>query len=260
MDTISVLAAVLQGLLEWWPVSSTAVVTLFLIALGRSISEGYSIALALHLGSGLAIVLVFRNPFLRLLKEFAGDGGGGFIVNYLLALVISFTVALPLYFFFYNASPLIGWTTLLIVAAGLMATSIVPAKGVGLERDVKKIDWVTTGVLQGIAVLPGFSRKGLTIGYLLLRKYRPEACVTTSFMLGAPALIAAGLYESIKMLKTGVVDAFSLVVLQLIVFVFSVISAKTFLAISQRTDFRWFTLLLSLITVLTVIIQITVGE
>lgn len=260
MEFINVLAAVLQGLLEWWPVSSSSVVMLFLTAIGYPISEGYSYALALHLGSGLAVILVFKKVFINLLKNLIKGINRDFTLNYIFALFVSFVTAYPLYLFFYNSSPLIGWAALLVVAFGLLITSMLPKRSYGLENNIGWRDWALTGFLQGVAVLPGFSRKGLTIGYLVLRKYRPDICVTTSFMLGAPALIVAGLYNSIKLLEARVIGFTELVLLQIIVFLSSSISAKTFLSFSQKTDFRWFTIVLSILTLLTVIIQLVVGE
>ncbi|HIP56544.1 MAG TPA: UDP-diphosphatase, partial [Ignisphaera aggregans] len=46
--------ACLQGLLEWLPVSSSGFIVLISMLLGSQFLEAIDIALALHLGSGLA--------------------------------------------------------------------------------------------------------------------------------------------------------------------------------------------------------------
>ena len=51
------------------------------------------------------------------------------------------------------------------------------------------------GLAQGIAVAPGISRSGSTIGTALLLGIKPQEAAEFSFLIGAPAMLVASLFE-----------------------------------------------------------------
>ena len=64
--------------------------------------------------------------------------------------------------------------------------------------DGKKLDYldsVLIGVAQGIAIIPGISRSGLTITTGLLKKVERKTAFTYSFLLSVPAVIGAAILE-----------------------------------------------------------------
>ena len=58
---------------------------------------------------------------------------------------------------------------------------------------------ILTGVLQGIAVLPGVSRSGATISALTLQGVEKKAATTFSFLLSIPIILGSALYESLDL-------------------------------------------------------------
>lgn len=58
---------------------------------------------------------------------------------------------------------------------------------------------ILTGVLQGIAVLPGVSRSGATISALTLQGVEKNAATTFSFLLSIPIILGSALYESLDL-------------------------------------------------------------
>lgn len=58
---------------------------------------------------------------------------------------------------------------------------------------------ILTGVLQGIAVLPGVSRSGTTISALTLQGVEKKAATTFSFLLSIPIILGSALYESLDL-------------------------------------------------------------
>jgi undecaprenyl-diphosphatase len=67
-----------------------------------------------------------------------------------------------------------------------------------LRGDGRKLDYLDSfliGVAQGIAIIPGISRSGLTIATGLLRKVEKERAFTYSFLLSVPAVIGATISE-----------------------------------------------------------------
>lgn len=249
------LLSAIQGLAEWWPISSSAVVTLTSLKLGYSIDKSLNYSLALHLGSGLAIILVFRRDLHVFFKSSSKDQKLFDREIYLHSLLLSFLTAFPLNSFFRELGSMYGSIALAVIGFGLLITSFVLKKSTGFRTFVSNKDMLITGLLQGISVLPGFSRKGLTTGYLIFRNYKPEIAVKASFLLGAPALIAAGAYGSYMLIEKNYLSLSSLITLQLIVFILSVASAKSFLKFSEKVNIRFFTLTLSLFIFITAILE-----
>ncbi|MCM8791680.1 MAG: undecaprenyl-diphosphate phosphatase [Candidatus Omnitrophica bacterium] len=52
------------------------------------------------------------------------------------------------------------------------------------------------GIVQGLSVIPGISRSGITISYLLLKKFDIESAFKLSFLTGIPAILGAFILEA----------------------------------------------------------------
>jgi undecaprenyl-diphosphatase len=63
------------------------------------------------------------------------------------------------------------------------------------ERSLTVLDGLLIGLAQCIALVPGVSRSGATISAGLLRGLDRVSATRLSFLLGIPALLAAGAYE-----------------------------------------------------------------
>jgi len=66
-------------------------------------------------------------------------------------------------------------------------------KGLKKEKDeVTIFDAIVAGIAQGISVVPGISRSGMTIGSLLLLGVKQEKAVEFSFLMAVPAILGLG--------------------------------------------------------------------
>ena len=63
------------------------------------------------------------------------------------------------------------------------------------SAELRVADALWVGAVQGLAVLPGLSRSGSTVGTALWRDVRAETAVEFSMLLSAPAVLGANLYE-----------------------------------------------------------------
>ena len=70
------------------------------------------------------------------------------------------------------------------------------------------MDAIIAGILQGVAILPGFSRSGLTVSALLLRRYSAEDALNLSFLMYIPAVIGAEI--GLSVIKSGSSSPFTL--------------------------------------------------
>ena len=186
----------IQGVLEWLPVSSEGNVILFLVSvLGLDPSETLYLAVFLHLGTGLAALVYYRKESWNIL---IGDTERDKDMRLRLLVMTGLTgaVGLPIYVYL-NVSAAVGGALLALTGLALIVTGLIERRGnVAGERDASSLSWpetVALGVLQGLAIIPGLSRSGVTTSTMLLRGLRSDEAFNVSFIMSIPASFAAGL-------------------------------------------------------------------
>jgi len=187
---------VLQGVLEWLPVSSEGNLTLFLVSvLGLDPSETLGLAVFLHLGTGLAALVYYREESWGILSG-ATERDKDMRSRLLVMTGLTGAVGFPIYMYL-NVSAFFGESLLALTGLALIATGIMQKRGeVTGERDASSLSWPETmalGVLQGLAIIPGLSRSGVTTSTMLLRGLRSDEAFNVSFLMSIPASFAAGL-------------------------------------------------------------------
>jgi undecaprenyl-diphosphatase len=86
----------------------------------------------------------------------------------------------------------------LIVWSGVMVFAEYAATQQRRERDITLKDGIIIGLAQCVALVPGVSRSGATISAGLLRDLDRVTATRLSFLLGIPALTAAGVLEAVS--------------------------------------------------------------
>jgi len=202
---LAVLLGVVQGVLEWLPVSSEGGVALALaVVTGASAVDATRFALVLHAGTATAALAFYRDDAAALARRVpAWRPGRGFDtgqadLSFLgVATLTSGVVGIGVYLALVRvASELAGGAFVAAVGALLIGTGVVQrvAEGWGGRRESPELpDAVLVGVMQGLALLPGVSRSGTTVSALLLRGHDGEASLRLSFLLSVPASLGAGL-------------------------------------------------------------------
>ena len=186
---------VIQGVLEWLPVSSEGNLTLFLVSvIGLDPSETLGLAVFLHLGTGLAALLYYRQESWSILSG-ATERHREMRLRLFMMTGLTGAVGLPIYVYL-NVSTVVGEALLALTGLALIATGLMQkSKDVAGERDATSLSWPETlalGVLQGLAIIPGLSRSGITTSAMLMRGLRSEEAFNLSFLMSIPASFAAG--------------------------------------------------------------------
>lgn len=191
----ALILGLVQGAGEFLPVSSSG--HLLLLEKAGIGEENLFFNICLHLGTLLSVLVCMRQPVLNLLKKpFCKTTG-------YIALACIPTVALAL-LFKYLAPSLIDGAYLplgfAVTAVLLFATEkLVPQKNGFLDAKTS----VLTGVLQGIAVLPGVSRSGATIAALRFCGVEKSSAAEFTFLLSVPVILGSALYEGVELGLTG---------------------------------------------------------
>ena len=100
-------------------------------------------------------------------------------------------------------------------------------------------DYTILGLAQGVSVLPGVSRSGMTVGTLLMRGFRKKQALVFSFLLSVPVSIASAVY----FLGFGnMVDIYIwlFVIAALFAFLFGYIFMEVLIRIARSIDFSKF--------------------
>ncbi len=195
-DDFAVLAllAVVQGLTEFLPVSSSGHLVIVQEALAVT-EPSLAIDVALHLGTLAAVLVVYRRALRDLLR---GARRGEWREPLLLA-VVTLPVAVTGVFFREQVEAAFGdprfAAACMCVTAGILCVGEWgrrrrAASGAG-HAELTFPRALCIGVAQAFAVLPGISRSGTTIAVGLLLGLAPERAARISFLASIPAILGA---------------------------------------------------------------------
>jgi len=114
-------------------------------------------------------------------------------------------------------------------------------------------DALILGITQGIAIIPGISRSGITISTLLFRKINRETSFRFSFLASIPAVFGAAILESKKINLLPRVDIKNFIVgfiFSLLTGIFSLWILKIVLNKAKLYYFGYYCIFVAIITLL----------
>ena len=216
--------AVIQGLTEWLPVSSSGHLVITQKFLGLNLPLIYSVML--HVGTVIVVLTVFRKDIEEIIRalvkrDFETEEGR-------LALFIAAgSVPIALIGFVFHDFFESLFDNLLVVGIALLITGFVlffSEKRIG-NRKMGILDSLLIGLAQAVAIIPGVSRSGVTVATGLLRKIDKATAFKYSFLLSIPAVIGATVMES-RELVVGNVDMIPLFLGAIISMIVGYVSLK----------------------------------
>ncbi len=208
----AIVLGVVQGLTEFLPVSSSGHLVLFQQFMEIHGDELF-FDLALHLGTLLPVLWVFRDDIVRMLRApFAEEGpltqrpGLRLMAWILVGSVPTAAIGLALEAVFEQpfSTPAALTVSFSITGALLYATGRVP-HGEKTEIDTTWWHAVVIGIAQGLAITPGISRSGTTIAVALFLGMSRNYAARYSFLLSIPA-IAGGFLLKLRDVSLDDVD------------------------------------------------------
>ncbi|SDJ94269.1 undecaprenyl-diphosphatase [Halovenus aranensis] len=200
---IAILAGVVQGVVEWLPISSQGNLALFLTTVGTDPDIALQLALFLQVGTTLSAATYFRSDIADVVQTLRGwrddsdeTAQSALIIYLVTACAMTGIVGIPLYIFAVDvASELAGGAFVAVIGVLLVATGVFQLRAEstdGVSREEPTVrDSVLVGAAQGLAILPGISRSGMTSSVLLFRHYDPPEAFRLSFLLSIPAALGA---------------------------------------------------------------------
>ncbi len=199
----TIVLAIVQGLTEFLPVSSSGHLVLVPAVFGWT-DQGLTFDVAVHFGSLVAVAAYFRNSLMALIlggAKFLSGNSASLESKMALYIVIATVPAAIAGLFFAGwieanlRSPLVIVYTLAGYGV-LMALADRFGKHERATSDVGFRDAVIIGIAQALALVPGTSRSGITISAAIILGFERQDAARFSFMLSAPVILLATGYEA----------------------------------------------------------------
>lgn len=192
-----ILLGIIQGLTEWFPISSTGHLKLAEMILGIHLPLLFDIAL--HVGTLAVTIIFFREDVEKMVKailrlDFSRSEGGIIVKRILIGMIFTVPVSLilmSLESLFYEER-IIGF---LFLVSGLI-TYLSRMRRAG-EKQIDLKGAALIGAIQGFSILPGLSRSGLTISLALILGVKREEAFKFSFLLSIPSILGGLVITSI---------------------------------------------------------------
>lgn len=206
--TQALILAIVQGLTEFLPISSSGHLVLMPVLFGWE-DQGLAFDVAVHLGTLAAVLFYFRRDLWPMTRDALGTLRGGrrtresdlawwvligtvpaVICGLLFADAIGTLLRSPL---------VIAWTM-----AGFGLLLWLSDRFGRRERDESQLGWrdaLIIGLAQAVSLIPGTSRSGITITAALFLGLDRQAAARFSFLLSIPIIVAATCYELLKLLR-----------------------------------------------------------
>ncbi len=217
----SLFLGLVQGIAEFLPISSSGHLSVFqnLLGLNTEGSNQLLFDVLLHLGTLVAVCVVYWNDIVRIVRECVelvrgvghpvpGERKRPNGVRLLLMIVLAtlpLAVVLPIKSIIeklYYSTFFVGIA--FIATGGILYCADRMPRGTRTEKSMRVTDALLIGVCQAMATMPGVSRSGTTITAGIATGLDRRFAVKFSFLISIPAVLGANLLSLVKAFKAGV--------------------------------------------------------
>ncbi|MEE9406394.1 MAG: undecaprenyl-diphosphate phosphatase [Candidatus Aenigmarchaeota archaeon] len=233
--------AIVQGITEWLPVSSSGHLVILQQVFGMSADISFD--LMLHFATLIVVLLVFWRDIVDVLKAFitvdidSPDWRFAFFI-------IAGMIPTGLIGYYFEAFFTSAFSSLTLVGSALLITGLLlfltkyPPKA--RKLDFKRA--ILIGIFQGIAITPGISRSGATISAAISTGVDRKKAVRFSFLLFIPAMVGAMLFKLSDIAAIGLSDTGPVMLGMITAIIVGFFSLKLLIRLIISKKFHWFAL------------------
>ena len=208
MDTFQAVAlALLQGLTEFLPISSSAHLILLPVLVGWE-DQGLAFDVAVHVGTLMAVVAYYRKDLKQIIAAWFGSVFGKAMTEdaRLAWYVILGTIPVGIVGILLPDSVEAMLRSPLVIAGSTIVFGLLLwfSEKIAKEQwsSISLLDAVIIGLFQAIALIPGTSRSGITITAGLMTGLKRESAARFSFLLSIPVIALAGMLKGLELYNT----------------------------------------------------------
>lgn len=207
-----ILLALVQGITEFLPISSSAHLVLLPQITGHA-DQGLVLDVAVHLGTLFAVMLYFRRDIIDIVRAYTLDwtksGKQARAARKLGKMVLIGSIPVIIAGFIMHAILPEGIRSVAVIAVTTIVFGLILGWADHKCTCTKKLaeldvrDALIIGFGQMLALVPGTSRSGITMTAALFLGYTRTEAARFSLLLGIPAILGAGALGMIDIVKSG---------------------------------------------------------
>ncbi len=246
----AIIMAVLQGVTELFPVSSLGHAVILPRLLNWGVNEKAPDWLAylvvMHLGTSIALFAFFWRDWLSFLRSLisASDARAKTERRTFFYVVLATIPAVLVGSVFRKllgdafAAPAIAAVFLIVNGFILYFGDRIGEESVG---SLGQLNWkgaLAVGFAQCLALIPGISRSGVTIVAGVVAGLKHVEAARFSFLMGAPIILAANVYEAPKLMKAGATLGGMAILSGIVAGIFAYLSLTLLMRYFNRHEFE----------------------
>ncbi|HCA48062.1 MAG TPA: undecaprenyl-diphosphate phosphatase [Armatimonadetes bacterium] len=244
--------AIIQGLTEFLPVSSSGHLALGHWLLGAREELPLEFVVLVHLGTLAAVVCYYRCDLLEILRDVfrpsrdAGEGEScGWGRRLLILLVVATLPAVVAVLFEEQVEALMNLPWAVGCALLVTGTALLISERLGRrlksDRQTTAVDALLVGVAQAVAVVPGISRSGSTISAGLAVGFEREWAARFAFLMSVPAILGGTVFKLKDLIEQGAGGGLGLYAVCLVVSaVTGYLAIRLVIGAVQSRNLKWF--------------------
>ncbi|MED5307700.1 MAG: undecaprenyl-diphosphate phosphatase [Bacteroidota bacterium] len=240
------LIGIIQGLAEFFPVSSSGHIVLLSSLLEISNEHPLLLSITVHFATTLSTIIVFRKKIFEIIHELT-SGKQFFYQSMFFKILVSST---PIFFvglLFKNNIESFFLESYLVVAIMLIITGIILLTTNFMSDGKNSISLFSAfiiGIAQAIAVVPGISRSGLTISTALFLRTSKKEAAEFSFIMVLVPIIGITILEFFLFFKSStsisLTSQKTLIISFLSSFISGLIACKYMISIVKYNNLKYF--------------------
>ncbi len=189
----SLILGIIQGLTEFLPVSSSGHLEIFKFFFGEKYTpeESLMLTVILHFATALSTIFIFRKDIAVILIGL-WDNDNLKHRLFVILIIVSMIPAAIIGLVWEDAVEMLFQGNLFIVGIALIFTAILLLWSDQKKENTKPVSWleaIIIGVAQAVAIIPGISRSGATIGTSLLLGVDRSQAAKFSFLMVVPLIL-----------------------------------------------------------------------
>lgn len=241
---IAIFLAIVQGLTEFLPVSSSGHLVLFQKIFGVNV-DCLLFDIVLHLGTLVAVCIVYYKSIFEIIKHPFCEKAQKLIIATIPTVLIALLFKDAIKSSFQGDYLFVGF----LVTAVIMFIADYSAKHNYQYKNLGYGNAVVMGLFQGLAIFPGISRSGSTITAGITQGVRRSESAEFSFLMSIPAILGSLVFELVDIRGSALTVSFPVL---LAGFLFSAVSGylaiKFMLKVIKKAKFIWFGVYLAVLS------------
>ncbi len=249
----AIILGLIQGLTEFLPVSSSGHLVLVQNWLGIDPNLTLFFDVMLHMGTLIAVFIVFYKDILGLLKPPFKTLG--------LLVLATIPAGIAMLLFSDQIETLFQgqflWIGFLITAIMLLVTEYVGKKHPKDNPLGLKVSLIM-GAVQAVAIVPGISRSGSTISGGVYAGASRATVAKFSFLMSIPVILGSAFVEIIKIDNWNAVPVLAVFLGMIASALSGYFAIRLMLKLIQKCNYKWFSLYLGILAVTLFVMEVIV--